>query len=292
MADLCPFILIHIGDHFPSYVNTCIKQIRLWNPNSKIYFLASDCHREKVNLHDCSFVSLSSICVSPKRAFFNHRSALNGFWKVTTERFFILEDFMRQYNYEECFHLENDNLLYFPMEHLLPILRESSKGLSAPYLGHDEMTFGVLYVKFRCFLEEFTIYLNCQRDDKNDMKHGFQFFLENRNMTTFLPTCSNECEIRDEEIQYTTEGNDYFRNFWDAAPYGQFLGGTDPHYTYIPKFVNTTSAFPSDQFKYSWYINPDGLRIPQVERHGNSWLLYNLHVHCKDLEAFASWFKE
>jgi hypothetical protein len=198
---------------------------------------------------------------------------------------------MTNYNYQECFHLENDNLLYFSMEHMLPILRESSKGLSAPYLGKDEMTFGVMYVKYRYALEEFTTYLNCQRDNQNDMKHGYQFFLENRKITSFLPTCSNECEIREEEVENTTEGKEHFRNLWDAAPYGPYMGGTDPNYTYIPQFVNDTSSFRSDQFTYSWYVNPDGLRIPQLERHGNSWLLYNLHVHCKYLEAFASWFK-
>ena len=289
MEDLCPFILVHIGGNFPHYMNTCVKQIRLWNPTAKIYCLASECHRNKLNLNDCSFVPLDHILVSPKRVFFNQRSALEGFWRVTIERFYILEDFMTQYNYEECFHLENDNLIYFSMEHMLPKLRESSKGLSAPYLGKDEMTFGVLYVKHRSFLEEFTNYLTCQRDNQNDMKHGFAFFMENRRYTSFLPTCSNECQIREEDEQYTTEGSEYFRGFWDAAPYGQYMGGTDPSHTYIASYVNTTSAFPSNQFQYSWYTNPDGLRIPLLERHGNSWLLYNLHVHCKDLESFASW---
>lgn len=292
MEDLCPFILVHIGEKFPEYMNTCVKQIRLWNPTSKIYCITSECHRGKLNLTDCSFVALSSIAVSPKRAFFNRRSALEGIWKVTTERFFVLEDFMRQYHYEECFHLENDNLIYFPMEYMLPTLRASSNGLSAPFLGKDELTFGVMYVKSLSALEQFTSYINCQRDDKNDMKLGYYFFLENRDITSFLPTCSNECAIRDGEVEYTTEGQEHFRNFWDAAAYGQYMGGTDPHYhNYEPHYVNHNCSFLSDQFKYSWYVNPNGLRIPQLERHGNSWLLYNLHVHSKFLDSFASWSK-
>jgi hypothetical protein len=289
MEDLCPFVLVHIGDKFPSYMNTCVKQIRLWNPTAKIYCILSDCHKGKLNLQDCSFVSIGNIAVSPKRAAFNHRSALEGFWKFTTERFFVLEDFMRQYNYEQCFHLENDNLIYFNMEYMLPILRKSSKGISAPYLGKDHLSFGVCYIKHLSALEEMTTFFMCQPGTKNDMENGYAFFAENRDITSCLPTCSNECAIREEEIDFTIEGNEHFRNFWDAAAYGQFIGGTDPNYTYIPNYVNTNCSFLSSQFKYSWYVNPDGLRIPQVERHGNSWLLYNIHVHCKDLEEFASW---
>ncbi len=93
-------------------------------------------------------------------------------------------------------------------------------------------------------------------------------------------------------MDFTTEGKEHFRGFWDAAAYGQYMGGTDPHYTYIPNFVNTTCSFDSSQFKYSWYITPEGWRVPQLERHGNTWLLYNLHVHSKDLESFASYTKE
>ncbi len=289
MEDLCPFVLVHIGEHFPEYMNTCVKQIRLWNPNSKIYCLASECHKNKLNLTDCSFVSLGNIAVSPKRAAFNRRSALEGFWKVTTERFFILEDFMRQYHYEECFHLENDNLIYFPLEYILPKLRESSKGISAPFLGKQELTFGVCYVKNLYALEEMTTYFMCQPGNRNDMQNGFSFFMDNRNITSFLPTCSNECDIRESDLDYTTEGSEHFRGFWDAAAYGQFIGGTDPNYTYIPNYVNTTCSFLTSQFKYSWYLTPEGWRVPQLDRHGNTWLLYNLHVHSKDLEKFVSW---
>jgi hypothetical protein len=288
MEDLCPFVLVHIGDKFPSYLNTCIQQIRLWNPTSKIYCIASDCHRNKLNLTDCSFVPMSSLPVSTKRVAFNQRSALEGFWKYTTERFFVLEDFMSFYNYNECFHLENDNLIYFSMEHMLPLLRETSKGISAPFLGKDCLTFGVCYIKNRSALQEFTVFLLCLPGNGNDMQKGFQFFKENRDITSFLPTCSNECDIREEELEYTVEGGKEFRGFWDAAAYGQFMGGTDPNHEYIPQYINTNCSFLTSQFEYDWYVNSDGLRIPQVKRHGNSWLLYNLHVHCKDLENFVS----
>jgi hypothetical protein len=291
MDHSCPFILIHIGEHFPEYIMTCIKQIRLWNPTTKIYSLASECHRKNLHLTDCSFVSLETLILSPKHLAFHRRSAVEGFWKVTTERFFVLEDFMKQYKYEECFHLENDNLIYFSMEDMLPILRKSSKGISAPYLGKDQLSFGVCYVKHLSALEELTTFLTCQPGHPNDMVNGYLFFKENRDITSCLPTCSDICDVNENELDFISEGSESFHNFWDALAYGQFIGGTDPNYQYIRHYVNTNCSFLTSQFEYDWYINSDGLRIPQVKRHGNSWLLYNLHVHCKDLEEFASWTK-
>jgi hypothetical protein len=214
---------------------------------------------------------------------------VEGFWKVTTERFFVLEDFMNQYTIKECFHLENDNLIYFSMEEMLPLLRKTSKGISAPYLGSGHIGFGVCYFKGLSFLEEMTTFFMCRPVNGNDMTNGYAFFAENRHITSCLPTCSELFDIAEEEIDFITEGSEHFRHFWDALAYGQFIGGNNPRcHMYIPHYVNTDCAFLTSQFKYSWSINSDGLRIPQVERHGNSWLLYNIHVHSKDLDDFVS----
>jgi hypothetical protein len=285
----CPFVLIHIGDHFPEYTNTCIQQVLRWNPTSTLYCLMSECHKEKILDKKVNFISLESIPLSPKRASFSKRCPVEGFWKVTTERFFVLEDFMNQYTIKECFHLENDNLIYFSMEEMLPLLRKTSKGISAPYLGSGHIGFGVCYFKGLSFLEEMTTFFMCRPVNGNDMTNGYAFFAENRHITSCLPTCSELFDIAEEEIDFITEGSEHFRHFWDALAYGQFIGGNNPRcHMYIPHYVNTDCAFLTSQFKYSWSINSDGLRIPQVERHGNSWLLYNIHVHSKDLDDFVS----
>lgn len=284
----CPFVLIHIGKHFPEYTNTCIKQVRLWNPNSTIYCIMSESHKQKIT-EEINFVSIESISNSSKHAAFHKRCPVEGFWKVTTERFFILEDFMNQHSIDECFHLENDNLIYFSMEELLPVLRQTSKGISAPFLGKGHMSFGVCYFKHLSALEEMTTFFMCQPVNGNDMINGYAFFVENRNISSCLPTCSEECDILENEIDFITEDSPYFRGFWDALAYGQHIGGVNPlQHEYIRNYVNTNCSFLTSQFKYSWYIAPSGLRIPQVERHGNKWLLYNLHVHSKELESLLS----
>ena len=284
----CPFVLIHIGDHFPEYTNLCIQQIRLWNPTATIYCLMSECHKQKIK-GQSTFISLESIPKSIKRVAFSKRCPVEGFWKVTTERLFVLEDFMQVFDIEECFHLECDNLIYFSMEEILPLLRKSSKGISAPYLGNGHIGFGVCYFKGISALEEMTSFFLCRPVNGNDMTNGYAFFAENRDITSCLPTCSELCDIHEDQLDFTTEGNEYFSGFWDALQYGQFIGGTNPaRHEPIRHYVNTDCSFLTSQFTYSWYTTKNGLRIPQVERHGNKWLLYNIHVHSKDLEPFLS----
>ena len=283
----CPFILIHLGtEHFPAYVNTCIKQIRAWNPASKIVFIANSSHKENVT-ESCDFVALEDIPMGQKRSAFQERCIFEGgFWRYTMERLFVLEDYMEMSKINECVHLENDNMVYFSLEHMLPILRQEYKGLAAPYLGKGELTFGILYVKDAAILTEMNYFILCMsHTGDNEMRLGCRYFLEHPHVAGFLPTVSNECEIRENDYIFATAHGEAFRGVWDSAPYGQYMGGNDGG---EPGFVNKTAAFATDQFTYEWRAYDDGLKHPRAHRHGHSWPIYILHVHCKRLEEFVS----
>jgi hypothetical protein len=298
MTATCPFIFVHIGStYFPDHVVYAIKQARTFNPDAEIYFIAEGVHAEKVAGWPCQFVPLEDVPVSTKRREFNANSTLNrewrfGFWHYTTERLFVLEDFLAWRKIHESIHLENDNMIYFRLEHMLPILREEYKGLAAPYLGKGELTFGILYVKdlgALCNLNTFL--LGMRHSKENEMKLGCHFFLENPSEADFLPVVSNECEVRENDLRMATAHGSAFRGVFDAAAYGQYMGGIDERNGdgLNLGFVNQTAAYPADQFKYEWTHFEGSLRFPTIHRHGNSWPIYVLHVHSKHLAEFTSY---
>jgi len=294
----CPFILIHMGPIFPEHVNTCIGQIRKWNPGARIVFVADEAHREKVS--GCEFVPLESVQRGVKRVTFQERCILDsnfrgGFWKYSTERLFVLEDYLQQSGISECIHLENDNMIYFDALQMLPTLRNEYTGLAAPYLGRGELTFGILYVKNTLALHDMNVFiLGLSHTGDNEMRLGCRFFLMNREEADFLPTVSNECEIRDSDYVFATAHGEAFRGVWDAAAYGQYLGGIDERNGAGRQvgFVNETCAFRTDQFEFTWALSAsgdgDGLKYPRAHRHGHSWPIYVLHVHSKQLQEFVS----
>jgi len=294
----CPFILIHMGPIFPEHVNTCIRQIRKWNPDAHIVFIADEVHRDKVI--ECEFVPLESVQCGVKRVTFQERCILDsnfrgGFWKYSTERFFVLEDYLQQSGISECIHLENDNMIYFNAEQMLPTLRKEYTGLAAPYLGRGELTFGILYVKNTLALHDMNVFiLGLSHTGDNEMRLGCRFFLMNHEEADFLPTVSNECEIRDSDYVFATAHGEAFRGVWDAAAYGQYLGGIDERNGGGRQvgFVNETCAFRTDQFEFTWALSAsgdgDGLKYPRAHRHGHSWPIYILHIHSKKLDEFVS----
>jgi len=284
-----------MGGMFPDYVNTCIKQIRKWNPTERIVFVADEVHREKVM--GCEFVPLESVPCGTKRKAFQERCVLDskfrgGFWKYSTERLFVLEDYLDFAGINECIHLENDNMIYFSLVHMLPTLRQEYNGLAAPYLGKGEMTFGILYVKESAALYDLNVFiLGLSHTGDNEMKLGCRFFMTNLEEADFLPTVSNECEIRDSDYRFATAHGEGFRGVWDAAAYGQYLGGIDERDEGRQVcFVNETCAFRTDQFEFTWDISKGDvdLAYPRAHRHGHSWPIYILHIHSKHLQEFMS----
>lgn len=278
MPATCPFLFVHTGDTYPEYVVHAIRQARKWNPSSNIYFIAEACYQPKTYEYPCTFVSLEAIESFMKKKYEKNNS--------TREKLVILEDFMNINGYYECIYLENHSMIYFDIEYMLPTLREEYAGIAVPYVGNGSVSFGMLYVANRNTLSNLNEFLfNRSRTGLDEMKLGFRFILENRVEADFLPVVSNECDVRDEDYSYATAHGSAFRGVFDAASYGQYLGGSEKLQI---GFLDKNSAFPADQFEYKPVKFDDGLLFWSAHRHGNSWPLYILQVQSKYLEMFAS----
>lgn len=287
-----PFIFVHLGAHFPEYCRDSIEQVRLWNPDARILFVAEGCHVGKV---PCEFIDLESVPISAKRAHFLKTTRLDttfreGFWKFTTERLFVLEDVMSFMKINECIHLENDIMVYFNINEVLDRLRSTiGKKFAATYLGEKQLTYATLYIGDLYSFSQLTTYLVAQRSTENEMSLGYSFYTENPEYCTFLPTCPIQTIMKGEERDESTVGAEIFNGFWDAAAYGQYIGGIDPRNDGHKGmgFVNATCTFQSDQFVYS-VGERNGLRYPIISNRMVSWPLYSLHIHSKELENYRS----
>ncbi len=133
-----PFILVHIGDNFfPDYAVEAVEQIRTWNPTSDVFFICDQKYHKSFSsdatphLH---LIDINEIPHSDEHARFSSSTHLDtnfrdGFWRFTTERLFILYDFMKLRDIKGAIHIENDNTVYFSstdpeFRHLLVSLRQ------------------------------------------------------------------------------------------------------------------------------------------------------------------------
>ncbi len=298
MSSLIPIVFIHIGGEPPEYARIAVQQARRWNPSTEIIFLSSVIPQGGYGAGE-QWIAVADIPKSSVHLQFEKVTKLdptwrNGFWKATTERLFILEEWMRFKGVEECFHMENDNMLYTDISELIPVFRATSNGISATFQGQGReqdrilLCFSVLYCKDVDALTNFLVFLAGNPINKNEMERGGDYWSENQEECSIMPSAPVGVKLVSEEYRSWFE-DVRFPCIFDAAAHGQFLGGGDPrnHFYQGPGYMNDDGDFRADQFLYGWKADAEGRRYPVVmAANGKEWKLANLHVHCKRLHNF------
>jgi hypothetical protein len=299
--DKLPFILIHIGDSFfPDYAPDAVRQILTWNPDSPVFFI---CDRrffsefDTITSPNFYVVDINQINPTPPHTKFNTNTRLdtsfrNGFWRFTTERLYILYDFMTNERIKECIHIENDNTVYFSTND--PEFTASwvaANDLAAPRHGRNSLTFGILFCKNVETLGTLCDMLASTPTNRNEMDLGYAFFDRSPLTTSFLKTAPSSASLRTAsgQAQLATRTNSFV---YDAACYGQYLGGIDPRNGESkPGFINQDSFFnvSAEGLSYFWKRDEKGRRYPVVRGDGTTLLrIANLHIHSKNLVPFLS----
>lgn len=300
-------------------MRVAIEQARRWNPDVPIFVL-SDILMEAtageiwvpISTIPKSEAHLRFLDKTKDYAYYNTFRA--GFWRVTTERLFVLEEWLRSTGTTECIHMENDILLYESIATILPKLRETCRGISVPFNGHGsetteydspEVCFSIMYCSNIEVLETLCRFL-ATPSIQNEMRRGGEFWLLNEETCSFLPTAPPGTVVRIEEYRHWTVVPALSDVVFDGAAYGQFLGGndlrnlcTDDKYNAlydevatelsknIVPFVNPSCDFRSDQFTYGWGSDA-GRRFPYLlDKEGRQWKICNLHIHSKRLSEFV-----
>jgi hypothetical protein len=301
-----PIIFIHLGDAPPAYLASAVKQARLWNPNAPIVCISS-----VIQDYSCGeeWVSVNTIPMGESHTRFLETTRLpgekydKGFWKWTTERLFVLNDWMTWKGVRECFHLENDNMLYQNIEDIIPLLRAVSPGLSTTFQGQGSQRnslracFSVMYCCSVDALSNFLFYLAATPSIMAEMERGGLYWLDTPEECSYLPTAPVGVVLDSERYRSWFE-DERFKELgiiFDSAMYGQILGGIDtrgeiPSETQGKGYVNPDSEMRADQYEYVWRKDELGRRYPTIKDTGGKvWKIANLHIHCKRLADFSSY---
>lgn len=278
-------IILVCINNFQDYILTNIKQlIRLGHKN--IYVITNCSFFEKFDEYKDSITFIALEELHDSRDFINNsnldKNFRDGFWVLSSARFFYIYECMKKYNIEDVVHLENDVLVYYNCDCLKDKLEQDK--LYIPFDSFERNIASIVYIPnhllFKTILDDYDL-------GQNDM-FNFSRIRKNINHIENFPIFITD-HLQNEEYKYVTKNFDRFGYVFDAAAIGQYLGGVDPRNASHDTigFVNETCIVKYDAYKFVWNL-VDNIARPIIIVNNESYPIFNLHIHCKNLEKFTS----
>ncbi len=307
-------IIVHGGKEYSNYISDCVEQFFLFNKDSKLFCIADQnfCQLEELSKKFSNFqvVLSSSLKKTAAHRFYLaiNRSAHNtwrdGFWRFVVERFFLIAEFMKQSGEENLLHFEYDNLIFGKINNFESAFKSQNKIL-LPADGDKRCIAGVIFIPSYRHLQAFCRFYNrhCTVRVKNDMFAFSDFIDKKPALCGNLPVVpaaytngktqllSQKGEIHN-KIERFSSNFDTFGVVFDAAAYGQFIGGIDQRNVENSKddtcgFINPDAAYNTGDFSFEWKTE-NGLKIPYLNYAAQTYRIFNLHIHSKKLNLYKS----
>jgi hypothetical protein len=204
----------------------------------------------------------------------------DGFWLKTTERFFVLEQFIRKHAIRSLFHAELDNWV-FDLTGLDTRLDCLGHGLFCPRDSLHRGIASVIYINDATALTELNEYaVNNSLFEKNDMTIlGHLLATSNRFFSLSTENAFQNLDLIawDRILPKDSEG------IFDAAAIGQFLFGIDPRNgpaLLFNGFENENRGY--DLWRLNYRLNEKNRTFTLSSRDERQSLnLFNIHVHSK-----------
>lgn len=287
--------LVHIGPSLPDYAIDALRQARLFNPKAHLILLAdpaaTEFHSADLALLNVALIPLNSFSPTEEhQEFLKKKSSAQFFWRVTTERFFYLEEWMRENHQTDVFHLETDNLLYADLATLLPIFKKHYSGIAATFLHKDLGIAGLVYFSSPTAIKHFTKFIAKRALGRCDMELLALFQQEESkeaidHLPVILPSYANAHPLksisgyRPKTPQSYSNHFSEFQSIFDALPLGLYLGSghIEQHALFDPRLIT-----------FDWELDEEGRKIPFAQFGETRVRINNLHIRCKDLKKFRS----
>ena len=286
----------------PSYIIETIYQARLFF-DGDIYLIVNQLDSPYINdikKYNINIINYEDVIsyefreISQKNiSKFHYISDLKGredLFLRSFERFFVLQNLLKQQNLEDCLFLELDNLIYDDPNKW--ILQFKKNELCYMYNNINSYSSGIMYIKnyksVEGFLLEILEFIQNSNEFLSEMTVLSNYYKKNKECIQILPTywCDETME-KELYLNYSF----YNDTIFDAAAMGCFLLGLDPYHTegIITKHIKSPFTYiDCTKNKFNW-IEDDKKRKQPFIWNGEKWLLINnLHVHAKNLKEGLS----
>ena len=289
-------VLVHVGEFFLEYINDCISQIKRFN-NCDIYLVMSEQHRGKIT-KNVSFIAIETLQKSEQHLKFLENTQLDpnyrdGFWLAASERFFYINDVVKQYQLQHVFHFENDVMIYCDLDKVLSVCTQNNFQMAATFDNDNRCIPGFVYFQNGEILSKLNDFMLLY-EKKNDMEL-IVLFNKKMGLVDFFPVVppfykfSLISRLKSKSLSEYSKNYTCFGSIFDAAAFGQYLGGIDPRNggnTDTKNFINESALYNVSKFKISWEVDEMGRNIPFAYYGQEKIRINNLHIHSKNLQAF------
>jgi len=305
-------LITHIGTRWPHYLRDCFHQARLVNPVSEvnIVFLVNFCHFEEVTklqeLYSITPCYIEELCASKAHEEFERLienridiTFRNKYWRYVVERFFVVEEYLQKYQLSNVYMIETDNMVYIPLKLIKTTETLFTQGIALPFDRVEEGYPTFMFFRTPTHVSEFVDFIiDCMKHGVfNDMQILGKYRNDYPSRVFSYPVLPHECNnpprarkslightATSEQGRFLTDSR--FPVIFDAAVYGQFIGGIDPCNSKGANslgFVNESALYSIQETRFGWgkYNN---LWVPVA----NDIPVMNLHIHSKALSYFRS----
>lgn len=272
-------VLTCIGN-FQEYIKTNIIQLQKLG-HKQIFILTNNIFfKEFNNFKDITLIDVDTLYESYQ--FYSNsnldKSFRNGFWTLTSLRFFYIYEFMKTYNINDVIHLENDVLIYYNCDCIINCFDKSYM-----YVPFDTFTRNIASIIYIPDSDIFKKILDNYNYNLNDMAN-FSIIKQQTGLIRNLPIFPTN--NTSEEHTFVTQNFNYFNGFiFDAAAMGQYIAGGDSGKIETSGFVNETCIIKYNNYQFVWEINHD-IKRPFLITENSKIPIFNLHIHRKNLEKY------
>lgn len=287
--------LTHTGSTIPEYIKYCIRQIRAFNPYVDIDIITHQGYAKDYLDDQTREVSIESLGADATLMKFRELSWYKAWGKPnttypspenfvhgTSERMFLLNAYMKKYNFNDVWHIENDNLVYSNLEGVMNALKKLGldQDMTCCYMGPKYLVFNIAFIRDPQMLEDFCMwYATLMEAGESAIRSRYNMDMvqEMSVLKAYHDDLGRLKLFPSVPDQEPSLAGLYF----DPASYGQFIAGTNNGHG--PGFRDVANHDIGKAIQDGKIVS-----VELIKRYGavvssplNSYALFNLHMHNK-----------